>query len=470
MALKIYNSLTREIETFSSTNKSIGMYTCGPTVYSYVTVGNWRTYVLSDIVHRSFRYLGHHVDFYMNITDVGHLTGDNSGDADNGDDRMEKAKNIEGKNAWEIAQFYTNDFKLGYKLLNLLPANKLLIATEHIPLQIALVQNLFDKGLAYTVNDGIYFDTEAYEKLGFTYGELSNIDQVKAGARVEFNHEKRNIRDFALWKFSPKDKKRDMEWESPWGVGFPGWHIECSAMSMSVLGSQFDIHIGGEDLKSTHHPNEIAQSQGATGVSPFVKTWIHGAFLQVDGGRMGKSLGNAYILKDLEKKGYSPLSLRYFYLQGHYRSPLNFTWDAIESANTALNRVKDSIWEGIESIEEAEKTGVVDEKYRSMFIDAIENDFNMPKALSVLHELVHDKNIYPSSKLLTALNFDEVLGLDLGSKNTFEVPDEIIVIANQRELARANKDWAKSDELRQAIEEKGFLIKDTNDGYKVTKK
>ena len=310
MALNLYNSLTRKIEEFKPLESDhVGVYTCGPTVYDYVTVGNWRTYMLGDLIVRTLVYNGYNVRYYMNITDVGHLTGDNSGDADTGEDRMEKAKKREGKNAYEIADFYAQDFKKGYARLNLSQPKAFLPATEHIPEQIALVQKLMDKGIGYKISDGIYFDTAAYEEQGFEYGELSNLDQIKAGARVDFNPEKRNIRDFALWKFSPTNEKRDMEWESPWGVGFPGWHIECSAMSMKYLGNQFDLHVGGEDLKSTHHPNEIAQSQGATGQAPFVAYWLHGAFLQIDGGRMGKSLGNAYNLSDIDARGIDPITL-----------------------------------------------------------------------------------------------------------------------------------------------------------------
>ncbi len=465
MALAFYNSLTKTTEPFvAHEGGSVGMYTCGPTVYNYVTIGNWRTYTLGDVAVRALRYSGYSVRYFMNITDVGHLTGDNAGDADTGEDRMEKAKAREGKNAWEIAKFYAEDFKSGYAALNLSEPEKFLPATEYIPEQIALVQALEEKGFAYRIQDGIYFDTEAYEKAGFVYGELSNLDQIKAGARVEFNPEKRNFRDFALWKFSPAGAKRDMEWESPWGVGFPGWHIECSAMSMRYLGAQFDIHIGGEDLKSTHHPNEIAQAQGATGKVPFVRTWLHGAFLQVDGGRMGKSLGNAFTLHDIEQKGFSPLALRYFYFSGHYRSPLNFTWEGLTSAATALGRIKSALWPDIVSEEDMLANGSVDEAYKARFIAAVEDDLNMPAALAVLHALVNDKNIPPADKLKTALNFDEVLGLDLGVIIREEIPAAITLLAQEREEARRSKDWAKSDELRAKISEAGYTVRDTDTG------
>ena len=466
MALTFYNSLTRTPEPFRSIDPNgVGMYTCGPTVYNYVTIGNWRTYTLGDLIARVFRYNEYKVNYYMNITDVGHLTGDNSGDADTGEDRMEKAKAREGKTAWEIAKFYTEDFKRGYAELNLTEPKAFLPATDHIPEQIALVEKLEQAGLTYRINDGIYFDTEAFEKKGFTYGVLSNLDQIKAGARVDFNPEKRNFRDFALWKFSPTEAKRDMEWQSPWGVGFPGWHIECSAMSMKYLGEQFDLHVGGEDLKSTHHPNEIAQAEGATGKSPFVHFWMHGAFLQVDGGRMGKSLGNAYTLKDITDRNISPLALRYFYFSGHYRSPLNFTWEALTASDTALKRIKAIIATNTPDIEHTLASGTVDESYREKFLSAINDDLNMPLALSVLHELVHDKNIAPSDMVVTALNFDEVFGFKLGEKSTVEIPSEIIQLANKRVEAREAKNWAESDRLRDEISAHGYTIKDTDKGF-----
>ena len=470
MALKLYNSLTKEIEVFKPlTSDHVGVYTCGPTVYDYVHVGNWRTYTLGDLLVRTLAYNGYNVRYYMNITDVGHLTGDNSGDADTGEDRMEKAKRREGKNAWEIAKFYAENFKQGYKTLHLSEPKAFLPATEHIPEQIALVQKLVDAGLAYTISDGIYFDTAAYEEKGFEYGELSNLDQIKAGARVDFNPEKRNIRDFALWKFSPTNEKRDMEWESPWGVGFPGWHIECSAMSMKYLGDQFDLHVGGEDLKSTHHPNEIAQSQGATGKSPFVAYWMHGSFLQIDGGKMGKSLGNAYTIADIQNKGIDPLALRYFYLMGHYKTSLNFTWEALEAAAKSLRRVQDSVLALESSDEISSGDDGVDQEYKNRFLEAINDDLNMPAALALLHELLHDKNISAVSRFKTALDFDTVLGLDLGKKTEENIPMEVMSLVYERNVARTEKNWARADELRLEIEQKGYKVKDSDEKTLVTK-
>ena len=464
MALNFHNSLSKKLEQFVPLNpNNIGVYTCGPTVYDYVHIGNWRTYILGDLVTRVLAYNGHNVSYYMCITDVGHLTGDNSGDADTGEDRMEKAKRREGKNAWEIAEFYANDFKDGYTKLNLFQPKDFLHATKHIDEQIALVGKLFDAGLAYQISDGIYFDTIAYEEKGYVYGELSNLDQIKAGARVEYNPEKRNPRDFALWKFSPTNEKRDMEWQSPWGVGFPGWHIECSALSMKYLGEQFDIHVGGEDLKSTHHPNEIAQSQGATGKSPFVKYWMHGAFLQVDGGRMGKSLGNAFNLHDIEKKGINPLALRYFYFTAHYNSHLNFTWESLTAADNALKNLYSHFYDL------GNETGNVNLEYKNKFIECINNDLNIPQSLALVWELLKDDNIDNADKKATLLDFDEIFGFCFDSILEEKIPEEISKLANERDSARNSKDWAKADELRSEIEQRGYKVKDSESGTVVSK-
>lgn len=463
--LTIYNSLTKKEEEFVPKNpENVGVYTCGPTVYDFVTVGNWRTYTLGDLVNRVLKWNNFKPTYVMNITDVGHLTGDNEGDADTGVDRMEKAKAREGKTAWDIAKFYADDFQNGYKKLNLTSPLHFTKATDYIAEQIDLVKKLEANGFTYKINDGIYFDTQAYEKAGFTYGELSNLKDIKAGARVEFNTEKRNARDFALWKFSPTNEKRDMEWESPWGVGFPGWHIECSAMSMKYLGEQFDLHIGGEDLKSTHHPNEIAQSQGATSKAPFVHYWMHGAFLQVDGGRMGKSLGNAYNLQDIESRGYSPLALRYFYLTGHYRSPLNFTWEALDAANTALNKLYRHV------VELGTETGEVHKTFVFEFTQAVNNDLNMPQALAVVWELVKDSAMSNADKKATLLKFDEVLGFDLIHQKEEALPENVLSLIQKRDKAREEKNWSESDMLRDELTTLGYEVSDSPTGTKVFKK
>lgn len=472
--MKLYNSLTRQIEEFVPIHdKTVGIYTCGPTVYSFVTVGNWRTYTLGDIVYRALSYAGYEVTYVMNITDVGHLTGDNLGDADTGEDRLEKAAKKEGKTAWDIAAYYTADFFKGFESLHLTKPRVFAKATDHITEQIKLVDDIMRRGFAYKISDGIYFDTKSYEAAGNTYGELSTLHEIKEGARVEPNPEKKDPHDFALWKFSPTDEKRQMEWDSPWGVGFPGWHIECSAMSMKYLGNQFDIHIGGEDLRATHHPNEIAQSEAATGAKPFVKYWLHGAFLLVDGGRMGKSLGNAYTFADLVKRGFEPLDVRYFFLTGHYRKQLNFTWEALTSAKTALHTLREMT---ARFKAETDRTVLSNEKMEHIealsqrFEAALADDLNLPQALAVAWEAAKS-NIPGPDKYDLLVDFDRVLGLGLADWQPEQVviPEVVSRLAEAREEARKAKDFAKADALREEIAKLGFEVLDSADGPVITK-
>ncbi|MBP9670480.1 cysteine--tRNA ligase [Candidatus Woesebacteria bacterium] len=467
--MKLYNSLTRQVEEIAPRNAGkIGMYTCGPTVYSTATIGNFRTYTLSDILARSLRYLGYDVTHVMNLTDVGHLTGDNEGDADTGEDRLEKASKKEGRTAWDIAKGYGDEFMEHLKLMNIEIPNVVCKATEHIPEQIEMVEKLETKGFTYKISDGIYFDTVKFESMGFKYGELSTLDQIQAGARVEFNPEKKDPRDFALWKFSPSDgTKRQMEWQSPWGVGFPGWHIECSAMSTKYLGDQFDIHVGGEDLRSTHHPNEIAQAEGATGKHPFVTTWVHGAFLLVDGGRMGKSLGNAYTVADIIAKGFDPLALRYFYMTGHYRRQINFTWESLKASSTALSKLRDAYQSA--KRDQSERTNLSQEKmdkietYQNDFTSAIENDLNMSEALSSVWEVVKS-NIPNYDKVDLLSQFDRVLGLNLDKEvmmNTGdEIPEQVQKLIEQREAVRKMRNYVEADKIRLDIEKLGYHLED----------
>lgn len=500
MRLKLYNSLTRKIEEFKPLNPpKVGIYTCGPTVYDYVTIGNWRTYILGDLLVRTLKYFGYQVDYIMNITDVGHLTGDNLGDASIGEDRMEKAAKREKKTAWDIAKFYTDDFLKGYEKLNLIKPRKFTKATNHIKEQIELVKKIEKRGFTYKTSDGIYFDVKLYEKAGNKYGQLSTLDKRKEGARVAKNPEKKDERDFALWKFSKKDEKRQMEWDSPWGRGFPGWHIECSAMGMKYLGEQFDIHVGGEDLRSTHHSNEIAQSEAATGKKPFVKHWAHGAFLLVDGGRMGKSLGNAYTLYDIEKRGFNPMHLRYFYLTGHYRKQLNFTWKALESAKNAYDNLvnvlrsgKYSQWFLDKSIteEQTEEEAVVFTgiDYDERFKKALMNDLQIPEVLKIMWDLLRETSIKDKEKKELILKWDEILGLNLqrhvgfkisaeiGARSSLptisetQLPEDILNLSDERMLARKRGDYKKADEIRQTIEAKGFIVRDTTGGTVIEKK
>jgi cysteinyl-tRNA synthetase len=479
MKFKIYNTLSKKIETFQPFSlPQVKIYTCGPTVYDDLTIGNWRTYTLSDLLVRTLKIFGFKPKYIMNITDVGHLTGDNLGDADLGEDKMEKAAKKENKTAWDVAEFYTQSFKQGYKQLNLTEPEKFTKATDHIQEQINLVKQIYKKGFSYKTKDGIYFDVQAYEKAGNKYGQLSTLDKIKEGARVARNPDKKDPRDFALWKFSPKNEQRQMEWDSPWGKGFPGWHIECSAMSMKYLGDQLDIHVGGEDLKSIHHPNEIAQSEAATGKKPFVKYWVHGAFLLVNGGRMGKSLGNAYTLKDIKNKNFEFLTLRYFYLTGHYRKQLNFTWQALKASQTAFFNLKQAVL----SLRAQSQTSRVSEispeqlkkveTYKLSFNSALAQDLNLPEALAVVWEVLKS-NIPSEDKYELILSFDEVLGLNLSqvkAKDRLKVSQKIKDLLKQRQKLRQKKKWQEADVLREKIENLGFIVEDTDQGQKIKPK
>ena len=459
------NSLSGKKEKFESHSpKEVGMYACGPTVHNFATIGNFRTYTVADILFRLLGYNSIYTKYVMNLTDVGHLVGD----ADVGDDKVEKSAKKKGKTAWDIAEYYTKIFLKDFEALNLRKPWKLPKATDHIKEQIGLVKVLEEKGFTYKTSDGIYFDTKGYEeKTDKKYGELSTLDEVLEGARVRENPEKKNARDFALWKFSKKPGERHMEWESPWGIGFPGWHIECSAMSMKYLGESFDIHIGGEDLRSTHHPNEIAQSEAATG-KPFVRYWIHVTFLKVDGKRMSKSLNNFYTVSDLREKGFDALALRYLYLTAHYRDSLNFTWGSLEAAQTAFNKLRDQVasYRGASSRTtlSPEKQKKIDD-FRVRFTTAINDDLNTPKALATLWEMLKS-NIPPGDKYDMAISFDEVLGLGLEGfqKQNVEIPDDIKQLSKDREALRKAGKFKEADKIRESISQEGFGTIDTPQG------
>lgn len=475
--LKIYNSLTRRIEEFKPFNPpTVTMYTCGPTVYDFAHIGNFRTYTTSDLLLRNLVYNGFQTKYVMNITDVGHLTNDTSGGADTGEDKLEKSAKKEGKTAWEIAQFYTNAFLSDFKSLNLIEPEKFCKATEHIKEQISLIEILEKKKFTYATSDGVYFDTGKFKD----YGKLSDLDEIKEGARVEVNEEKRNPRDFALWKFSPSTSslqsggqagkvQRHMEWESPWGVGFPGWHIECSAMSMKYLGETIDIHAGGMDLKQIHHQNEIAQSEAVTG-KRFVNFWVHSAFVLVANEKMSKSLGNIYRVYDLEKKGYDPLALRYLYMQTHYRQEMNFTFAGLDGAAHALQNLREKI---VMCEDYGSNSGA--KEYEDRFLDAVNDDLNMPQALAVVWELIKSDEAN-SAKLKSLLKFDEVLGLDLADtrkeqlkKSVISVPDEVRKMVEEREDFRKNRQYTKADHLRNKIKKLGYDVLDTEKGSVIKK-
>ncbi len=466
--LKLYNSLSRKIEEFEPINAPfVHMYTCGPTVYDFAHIGNFRTYTTADFLVRILKYNSYEVEHVMNLTDVGHLTGDNLGDADLGEDRMEKAAKKEGKTAWDIAKFYADAFIRDFDLLNLERPKLFAKATDHIKEQIDLVRRLEKRGYAYQISDGVYFDTSKFKN----YGKLSDLDQVKEGARVEVNPEKRNPRDFALWKFSPTDAsgsaKRQMEWESPWGVGFPGWHIECSAMGMKYLGESFDIHTGGIDLKQTHHPNEIVQAEAATG-KQFVKYWVHSAFVLVAGERMSKSLGNNYKLYDLMKQGYEPLALRYLYLQTHYRQEMNFTFPALDGAASALKKL-------LTEVAKWDRPEVGCAEVEAKFLEAINDDLNMPKALAIVWELA--KSDYPTRcKAASLFKMDQVLGLNLQKGSAAIVAEKQIVpeavkeLLLEREVLRKERKYSQADQIRKKIGDLGYEIEDKEKGTRVRKR
>ena len=464
------NSLTGKKEKLVPINsKEVGMYACGPTVHNFATIGNFRTYTVADILFRLLGYNSFYAKYVMNLTDVGHLVGD----ADVGDDKVEKSAKEKGKSAWDIAEYYTKIFLKDFEALNLRKPWKFPKATDHIKEQIALVETLEKRGFTYKTSDGIYFDTKGFEKkTGKKYGELSTLDEVLEGARVRQNPEKKNARDFALWKFSKKPGERHMEWESPWGIGFPGWHIECSAMSMKYLGESFDIHVGGEDLRSTHHPNEIAQSEAATD-KPFVRYWIHVTFLKVDGKRMSKSLKNFYTISDLQKKGFDPIALRYLYLTAHYRDPLNFTWESMKAAQTAFDKLRSQMvsYRGKSSRTtlSQEKQKKIDD-FRNRFTLAVCDDINTPKALAVFWEMLKS-NIPSGDKYDLAISFDEVLGLGLQEAQIEEVetPKEVQKLVEDREVFRKAEKFENADKVRKSILKRGYLVEDSPKGPKVKK-
>ncbi len=457
--LRIWNTLHRQLEEFVPIQPGkVGFYACGPTVYNPLQLGNWRKYLVDDTIHRSFLFLGYVVSHVTNITDVGHLVGD----ASDGEDKMEREAMRTGKNAWDIARFYEGTFVEGVKRLHILPSTVMPRATDHIAEQIELVKILEEKGFTYRTTDGVYFDTSKFPAYGALSGQ--KLEEKEAGARVEVNQEKRHPSDFALWKFSPSDQKRQMEWSSPWGVGFPGWHIECSAMAAKYLGQPFDLHSGGVDHIPVHHENEIAQSEAAYG-KPLARYWVHNEFLLVDGGRMGKSMGNAYTLEDLERKGFDLIDFRYFCLGAHYRSKLNFTWEGLEGARNALQRLKRRFldWESAPAQPE--------QRVLDQVKAALENDFAMPAVLALVWDVVNHEEMSPAAKRATLLAMDEVLGLGMEEwkRDTEEVPAQILELQRQRDEARVNKDWQASDRLRDEIREHGWVIEDGAQGSVVRK-
>ncbi|MGN1296869.1 MAG: cysteine--tRNA ligase [Clostridia bacterium] len=462
MDIYFYNTLTKKKQIFIPLNpKEVRIYSCGPTVYKDATIGNMRTNIFQDVLRRVLRYNGYKIKHVMNITDVGHLVSD----GDEGEDKMLKSAREEHKTPLEIAEHYTKLFFDDLQSLNIETPEIVCKATEHINEMLEYVKELVQNEYAYETSSAIYFDISKLDK----YPVLSNLnlDEQKAGARVDVDPEKRNPYDFALWIKAPENHL--MKWDSPWGPSYPGWHIECSAMGRKYLGEQFDIHTGGIDLIPTHHENEIAQSKGACGKIP-ANYWMHGEYLLINGGKMSKSLGNVYLIKDLEEKGYDPIVYKLFSYSCHYRNKLNFTWDGIEAASKSLERLKNGYQLHLAGKDEVENDLV--KELEEKFHQAINDDLNMPAAMSVVWEIARTEKKSPKLAELL-LKFDTVLGLKIEEEtNQFfkEIPKEIIKLVEEREVARKTKDWTKSDELRELINQKGYDIKDTKQGTEIKKK
>jgi len=453
--LVLYDNYTRSLREFAPLRPGgeVGLYTCGPTVYDYQHIGNYRTFLFEDLLKRVLLWNGHRVRHVMNITDVGHLTSD----ADTGEDKMEKGARRTGKSAWEIAALYTRAFQDDIRALNIVPADVLSRATDHIPEQIAFIEDLERRGYTYRTSDGIYFDTSRQAD----YGYLARLDRagLEAGKRVDIG-EKRNATDFALWKFSPTGSTRQMEWASPWGKGFPGWHIECSAMAQQYLGDYFDIHCGGEDHIPVHHTNEIAQTEARVGTR-LANFWMHGYFLLANDAKMAKSAGEFLRLGALIERGYDPLAFRYLCLTGHYRTQLNFTWDALDAAATGLARMRAAF-----HALPADAGVAPDEDLLARFTESINDDLNAPRALAVAWETLRG-GTPDAVKRATLARFDEVFGLGLADwrPKQEEIPDAIRALAQARVAARKAKNWAEADRLRGELHAAGWEMEDRPDGY-----
>jgi cysteinyl-tRNA synthetase len=464
MKIQLYNSLDRKKSEFSPIQPGkVGLYTCGPTVYNFAHIGNLRTYIFEDILKRVLRYNDFQVKHVMNITDVGHLTGDR----DMGEDKMEKGARREGRTAWEIAEFYTRAFESDIALLNIIEPDIWVKATDTIDDQIALIKILEEKGYSYRTGDGIYFDTSKFKD--YTRLSHQDIESLREGARVEKNPEKRNATDFALWKFSPAGVRRQMEWDSPWGTGFPGWHIECSAMSMKYLDGLLDIHCGGTDHIDVHHTNEIAQSEAATG-KKFFNYWMHGAFLIIAGGKkMAKSEDNFLTLENaFVKNDINPLVYRFAAFQTHYRKPMEYSEESVQAARNGLQHLQNQARRVVQN--SAEQQGTVIDEYKTKFLAAINDDLNMPRAMAAVQEMLKS-NIADTDKHATILDYDRVLGLSLDQVDKpAELPQKITLLVAERQAARDAKDWAASDRLRDTIQELGYLVQDTKEGMQVIKK
>ena len=457
--VELYNTLTHKKEKFTPIDdKEIKMYSCGPTVYSYAHIGNFRTYIFVDSLRRMLKYNGYSLKHVMNITDVGHLTSD----ADTGEDKMEKAAKKEGKDPYEIAKYYTNAFMEDVKKLNIEIAETVTKATDNIPQMIEMVKEIINNGYGYETSKGLYFDVSKLDK----YPVLSNnsVDGQEAGARIEVDKEKRNPYDFAIWIKAPEN--HIMKWDSPWGKSYPGWHLECSTMGRRFLGENFDIHTGGVDHIPVHHENEIAQCKGAFGHNP-AKFWMHCEYLLVDGGKMSKSLGNFYTISTLQEKGIEPLAYKLFCFNSHYRNKLNFTIDGAKASQVALNRLRNGYINHKNGNNDIEQNVI--ENYRLRFHKAINDDLNIPEAMGVVWEVI--KNDNKSKKIAELiLEFDEVLGLDIKNSEQYlnrkaqDIPNEIFELIEKRKVQKDSRNWAEADRIRDEIQNQGYVIKDLPNG------
>jgi cysteinyl-tRNA synthetase len=459
----VYNSLTRQKDIFVPLRgRNVGMYTCGPTVYGPAHIGNLRSYVFSDVLKRTLEYAGYQVKHVINITDVGHLVGD----GDEGEDKMTAGLKREGleltlENMKIMAEKYAHLYIEDVEALNIELPFIFPRASEHIGEQIAVIQSLMDKGYAYTTSDGVYFDTQKFPK----YGALGGSSSAEH-SRIGVNEQKHDLRDFTLWKLDSK-----AGWDAPWGKGFPGWHIECTAMSMKYLGKSFDVHTGGVDHIAIHHNNEIAQSEAVSG-APFVKYFMHGEFLTIDGQRIGKSLGNTITLAQLKDRGILPIAYRYWLLTGHYRQKINFTWSAVEGAQTALHRA-------LRIYSDLQGEGHIVSAYRDRFIGAIRDDLNTSEGVAIMWELLKDEKVLDGDKKVTLNDFDRILGLGFTGRGLSVEMEKLRVVANRdippdienllalRKEARANSNWGEADRIRNELEAKGYTLEDTKDGLEL---
>lgn len=461
----LHNSLSRKKELFQPIGSDgVKIYSCGPTVYKPAHIGNFRTYTMVDVLIRSLKFNGYNIKYVSNLTDVGHLTGDNNGNASIGEDRLELSAKSESLSIWEIAEKYTNFFLNDYRQMQLTEPIIFCKATDNIKEQIEMVKVLEKKGFTYVTEDGVYFDTSKFKN----YGELSNLTNDNLLTRIGDKLDKKSNQDFALWKFTEKDLKREMEWGSPWGRGFPGWHIECSAMCTKYLGESIDIHCGGLDLKSTHHPNEIAQSEGVSG-KKFSNVWLHVSFLQVDGKKMSKSLNNTYLLNDIYDKGFSFRELKLFYYSTHYRNNINLTKDSLLNARIILNKIKFVFTNNSIDLSLCRESS----EYMENFLSYISNDLDFPKCITLIIDLVRDKKVNSGEKIKTFLKFDEVLGLDLkeflNKTQMVAIPKNVSNLLLQREMAKNEKNWQEADRIRDVIFNLGYKVVDKKTEQEITK-